>query len=85
MGSLMYASLGTRPDITFAVQHISQFLTAPSNEHWTAVKQVFRYLNGTINLGITYKGGDKHINNDGDGYSKSQSFSDADWAGNVTD
>jgi hypothetical protein len=59
IGSLMYTAIGTWPDISFAVQTLSQFMSNPNPTHWTAVKRVFRYLNGTRNLGITYgTGGD---------------------------
>ena len=47
VGSLMYASLGTCPDITFAVQTISRFSSKPGITHWEAVKRIFRYLKGT--------------------------------------
>ena len=42
IGSLMYAAIGTRPDISFAVQHLSQFMSNPGPAHWTAVKRVTR-------------------------------------------
>ena len=54
IGSLMYAAIRTRPDISFAVQTLSQFMSNPGPAHWTAVKHVFRYLNGTRELGIIY-------------------------------
>ena len=54
IGSLMYAAIATRPDISHTVQKLSQFTSNFSTEHVTAVKQVFRYLNGTRSLGITY-------------------------------
>ena len=57
IGSLMYASVGTRPDISFAVSTLSQFLDNPGQVHWEAVKRVFRYLLGTKNWGLTYGGG----------------------------
>ena len=47
IGSLMYAALRTRPDLAFAVQHLSQFTTLYRPEHWTAVKHVLQYLKGT--------------------------------------
>jgi hypothetical protein len=47
IGSLMYASITTQPDITFAISTLSQFLKNPGELHWTAVKQIFRYLSGT--------------------------------------
>ncbi|EKM57313.1 uncharacterized protein PHACADRAFT_194872 [Phanerochaete carnosa HHB-10118-sp] len=42
IGSLMYAAVSTRPDIAFAVQHLSQFTAHPSAVHITAVKHIFR-------------------------------------------
>ncbi|TFY77263.1 hypothetical protein EWM64_g6750 [Hericium alpestre] len=41
IGSLMYASVATRPDISFAVSLLSQFLDNPGEAHWEAVKRVF--------------------------------------------
>ncbi len=54
VGSLMYASLGTRPDITFAIQTLSRFAKNPGLAHWDAVKRVFRYLKGTCELWLSY-------------------------------
>ncbi|TFY51058.1 hypothetical protein EVJ58_g10760 [Rhodofomes roseus] len=54
IGSLMYASLGTRPDITYAVSILSRFSEKPGRAHWDAAKRVFRYLAGTKNLKLTY-------------------------------
>ena len=54
VGSLMYASLGTRPDIAFAVQTVSRFASKPGLPHWEAVKRIFRYLKGTMGLWLTY-------------------------------
>ena len=34
IGSLMYAALGTQPDIAFTIQHLSQFTTSYGQEHW---------------------------------------------------
>ena len=53
-GSLMYAALGTCPDIAFAVQTISCFSTKPGPAHWEAVKWVFHYLKGKANLWLLY-------------------------------
>ena len=52
--SLMYASLGTRPNILFAIQTLSHFSTKPGIAHWEAVKRVFRYLKGTADLWVSY-------------------------------
>jgi hypothetical protein len=56
VGSLMYASLGTRPDITFAVQTVSRFTANPGMAHWEAVKRIFRYLKGSRELWLSYGG-----------------------------
>ena len=59
IGSLMYASVTTCPDITFAISTLSQFLENLGEAHWEAVKRVFRYLSGTRDLALTY-GGERH-------------------------
>ena len=59
IGSLMYASVATRPDITHAVSALSRFLDNPGSIHWEAVKRVFRYLAGTRTLALTY-GAERH-------------------------
>ena len=55
IGSIMYAALGTRPNIAFAIQHLSQFTTSYSPEHWMAIKHVLRYLKGTQDGGIIFR------------------------------
>jgi hypothetical protein len=59
IGSLMYAAVATRPDIAFAVSHLSQFLDNPGVAHWEAVKRVIRYLATTKSFELTY-GGERH-------------------------
>ncbi|KAI0995437.1 hypothetical protein K3495_g12742 [Podosphaera aphanis] len=54
IGSLMFASVATRPDIAYATNLMSQFNGAPSQKHWNGVKNILRYLNGTIKTGILY-------------------------------
>ena len=54
VGSLMYVSLGTRPDITFAVQTVSCFSSKPGVAHWETVNWIFHYLKGTRDLWLTY-------------------------------
>ena len=54
VGSLMYASLSTHPDILFTVQTVSQFSKNPGLTHWDTVKQVFCYLKGTADLWLLY-------------------------------
>ena len=47
IGLLMYAAIGTWPNIAFAVQHLSQFTTNHTTEYWMVVKCVLHYLKGT--------------------------------------
>jgi len=54
VGLLMYAALGTCPDVAFAVQTVSRFSTKPGSTHWEAVKRIFRYLKGMTDLWLTY-------------------------------
>ena len=50
----MYAAVATRPDITFAVSALSQFLENPGEVHWEAVKRVYHYLAGMKTHALTY-------------------------------
>ncbi|UYV71898.1 hypothetical protein LAZ67_9000983 [Cordylochernes scorpioides] len=52
IGSLMHLSCLTRPDITFALNKVSQKLAAPTKYDWEAVKRIFKYLVGTTEYGI---------------------------------
>ena len=54
IGSLTYASIATRPDISSAVSILSQFMSKPGKEHWVGVKRILRYIKGTLNYGLYY-------------------------------
>jgi hypothetical protein len=56
VGSLMYAMVITRPDISHVVGVVGRYIENPGKEHWAAVKWVLRYLSGTSNYSITYDG-----------------------------
>jgi hypothetical protein len=56
VGSLMYAMVSTRPNISHAVGVVSRYMENPRKEQWEAVKWVLRYLRGTSNYSITYDG-----------------------------
>jgi len=75
IGALQYLSL-TRPDISFAVNKLSQFMHKPTTIHLTAAKRLLRYLKHTIFHGF-------HIRRDMN--PKFITYSDADWAGNCDD
>ncbi|SCV67080.1 BQ2448_5726 [Microbotryum intermedium] len=44
VGSLMYAALGTRPDLAYAISYLAQFAKQPGPTHWTAIKHVLHYI-----------------------------------------
>ena len=64
----MYLTVGTHPDIVFAVSTVIQFCQDPGLEHWEAVKQIYRYLLGTKKLALTF----------GEGKQGLKGFTDAD-------
>ena len=72
VGSLMYVSLATRPDITFATNKLSQFNSNPGQAHWTALLRVLRYLKFTRNH-VLVLGGHGKI--------KLEGYTDSDYAG----
>ena len=55
VGSLMYAMVCTRPDLSQAVSMISRYMHDPGNGHWEAVKWVLRYTKGTIDVGLVFE------------------------------
>ena len=56
IGSLMYLANMTRPDISYAVNQISAFVSNPGYGHWDAIKRVLAFLAGTKNHGICFGG-----------------------------
>ena len=56
IGTLIYAAIGTRPDIAFAATRLSRFNNNPTKEHIKYAKYILRYLKGTKELKIKYNG-----------------------------
>jgi hypothetical protein len=54
VGSLMYAMVCSRPDLSYAMSLVSRYMTNPGKEHWNAVKWIFRYLRGTSNACLQF-------------------------------
>lgn len=54
IGSLMYLMNCTRPDIAYAVSRLSRYTHNPSNEHWSALHRLLRYLKGTVDFCLHY-------------------------------
>ena len=54
VGSIMYAMVGSRPDLGYAVGLISRFMSEPGREHWLAAKWVLRYLKGATRRCLTF-------------------------------
>ena len=71
VGSLLYTSVGTRPDISSALRAVSCFLSSPTSLHLQAAIRILKYLKGTADKGIKYspRGNGKFI-----------SYADADFA-----
>ena len=74
VGSLLYLSVTSRPDIAYTVGVLARYMSKPTMQHWQAAKGLLRYLAGTANYNITF------------GASEDASFKgycDADYAGDI--
>ena len=76
VGSLMFAACVSRPDIAYAVNMISKYLSCYTNEHWLAAKRILRYVKETVDYGILY---------DGSNELPLTGYSDSDFAGDRDD
>jgi len=57
IGALMYLANSTKLDIAFTVNLLARHSAAPTKRHWTGVKQILRYVNGTRDLGLFFQRG----------------------------
>ena len=75
VGSIMYAMLCTRPDIAYALSMTSRYQSNPGECHWTAVKNILKYLKRTKDTFLVYGGCDElHVR----GYTDASFQSDRD-------
>lgn len=75
VGSLLFATVCTRPDLSQAVGVLCRFQQNPGAEHWKAAKRALRYAVGTASIGLTFGGGSKTFELAG--------WCDADYAGDL--
>ncbi|CAN0918340.1 Retrovirus-related Pol polyprotein from transposon RE2, partial [Linum grandiflorum] len=75
IGSLLYLT-ASRPDISFSVGVCARYQSCPRESHLEAVKRIFRYLKGTLDLGLWYPT---------EGTPELLGYSDSDFAGSITD
>ena len=61
VGSLLYLSVCTRPDISQAMGVLAGHMARPSMEHWTAAKGVLRYIAGSLQTGILFVKGNTTV------------------------
>jgi hypothetical protein len=60
VGSIMYAVRCTRPDVAFAQNIVSRYQQNPGEDHWTAVKNILKYMRATKDLFLVYGGNPDH-------------------------
>ncbi|WVZ49529.1 hypothetical protein U9M48_000877 [Paspalum notatum var. saurae] len=77
IGSLRYL-VNSRPDLAYSVGIVSRYMENPKSRHWAAVKQLLRYVAGTINYGCRFK-------RQSAAECRLVGFSDSDHAGDVND
>ncbi|XP_072052173.1 uncharacterized mitochondrial protein AtMg00810-like [Arachis hypogaea] len=75
IGSLQYLTI-TRPEISFSVHKLAQFVQTPLECHWKMVKRMLRYLSGTANYGLNLKK---------ENSMSITAYSDSAWAGDPDD
>ena len=76
VGTLMYIAIATRPDIAYAVGVLSRFSSNPGVAHWKAVQHLFRYMQATKDLKLTYAPDPSQTD-------LFTTYCDADFAGNI--
>lgn len=54
VGALQNSTI-TRPELSFAVNKVCQFMANPLETHWTSVKRILRFLKGSLHPGLLLK------------------------------
>jgi transposase InsO family protein len=85
VGSIMYAMLGTRPDLAYTIGQLTRFNGNPGAQHVIALKRVLRYLRGSIDFKLVY--GTTSSGSSGSTTSKLDVFGycDSDWGASIDD
>jgi hypothetical protein len=55
VGSLIYLSICTRPDIAYAVHKLTRAMASPTEPYWKGAMHLLRYLAGTVSMGLVYR------------------------------
>jgi hypothetical protein len=74
VGAFHYLTF-TRPNISFSVHQVCQYMSTLTSTHLTAAKRILRYIRGTLNHGIAFNPGPFHLS----------AYTDVDWAGDPDD
>lgn len=77
IGCIMYAMIGTRPDLCSSISFLSRYQTCASNELWICLKRILRYIKGSIDLKLIYN---KSVSD-----TLITGFADADWGSDRID
>ena len=87
VGTLLYATISTRLDISYAVQKLTRQMQAPLKRHMVAAERVLRYLAGTKELGLTFGRVNEEERKSNDELLEVEvlAFADADWANDKLD
>ena len=56
IGSIMHAMISTRPDVSYALSVTSRYQSDPGESHWTAMKNILKYLRRTKDVLLVYGG-----------------------------
>jgi hypothetical protein len=77
VGALLFLSVCTRPDISFAVNCLAKFMSSPSSKHWEALMELMSYVTQSSNIGISIGDIGSELVLTG--------YADSDWANDLND